>query len=72
VLALGSEQVGDPDQVVGQYMQPESHCRLDSPSGVERTEARSLLDTAKDLFDSLPGVEGLGGALMASSAAINR
>lgn len=51
-------------------MQPE-HCpHLGSSPGLQLPDSGSLLDPANDLFDPLSGVDGLGLALMASSAAI--
>lgn len=67
-----SEQVGDFDQVVGVHLQPEYRSYLGSLSGFELTKSRILLYPSKDLFVSLPGVDRLGVALMACSAAINR
>jgi len=53
-------------------MQPEYRPRLGSSPGIELPEPSFLFDPAKHLLDPLYGVDGLGVALMASSAAINR
>ena len=65
------EQVGDADQVVGHHMQPEHRFHLGPASGLELPETCGLFDPAKNLFNSLSGVDRLGITLVAGGAAIN-
>jgi len=53
-------------------MQPEQRLHLDSASGLELPESCGLFDPAKHLFDALSGVDRLGIAHVACSAAIKR
>ena len=65
------EQVAQPDQVVGDHVQPKHRTHLVCAAQLELAQPAPLFDPAKHLLDAAAGIDRLGVARMAGGAAID-